>query len=634
MPNATVKAFFSSFRAKLILSIFPVVAGVTIVALLWTEWRFSAAYQRLFEDRFEHQIETVHLARDRRADALSSVLVEMANRPEVIAAMRRRDYGNVSMRLRPTLEVLGQERLQSEFASLPRFNNRPDSKGRPQRPPPILSYIALVKPDGEILNQKFKPGPDAFSSLSAPAEPDDNQAGGLRRRPGKMSWLGNREFDQVLKEQEVAYLIVEGDERRGEQVYEVFITPFRDPTDKQFLGALMFGLPLPGAPDRILYEQSKRSESGEIMSGTFVEGKLVSSTVPADQRSAVVAAITHSINHPGAASRETILKIGGIRHRLMYRVLNPDSPFPQAAQVNFYSLAAMDQEIAGLRRSALGLGFIALLVALLLVLVISRSLSGPIRKLVLATTEIERGNFGVRVPVTKDEVGHLASAFNDMAAGLALQEKYRNILHAVADRAVAERLLEDATALSGEVREVAMLFCDIRGFTTLTENMPPQDVVELLNEHMTALTKVAYEHGGIVDKFVGDLIMVLFGAPVSNGDDSLRAVRCAQEMLKVRRQLNATSRHSLEVGIGIATGSVVAGCMGSGQRLNYTVLGHRVNLASRLCSIAQAGEIVTDDMTVRPLNGNVCAEPLDAVHLKGFSQPVECYRITAPALTA
>ncbi|MDZ4287347.1 MAG: adenylate/guanylate cyclase domain-containing protein, partial [Prosthecobacter sp.] len=271
---------------------------------------------------------------------------------------------------------------------------------------------------------------------------------------------------------------------------------------------------------------------------------------------------------------------------------------------------------------------IVLLVALLLVMMISRSLSGPVSKLVRAAEEIERGNFEVRVPVTPDEVGQLASAFNDMAAGLALQDKYRSVLHAVADRAVAERLIEDATALSGEVRDVAMLFCDIRGFTALAEKMAPQDVVELLNEHMTALTKVAYEHGGIVDKFVGDLIMVLFGAPVSAGDDALRAVRCAQEMMQVRRKLNETSRHSLEIGIGIATGSVVAGCMGSGQRLTYTVLGHRVNLASRLCSIALAGEIVTDDVTARPLNGHMSAVALDPVHLKGFSEPVECYRIS------
>lgn len=179
------------------------------------------------------------------------------------------------------------------------------------------------------------------------------------------------------------------------------------------------------------------------------------------------------------------------------------------------------------------------------------------------------------------------------------------------------------------MRHVTMLFCDIRGFTALTENMPPAEVIELLNEHMTALTEVAYEHGGIVDKFVGDLIMVLFGAPVSTGEDAARAVQCALSMRQVRRSLNRTSKHSLEIGIGIATGPVVAGCMGSDQRLSYTVLGHRVNLASRLCSIAQAGEIVMDAETHAEARELIQAEPMPPMQLKGISEPVHPWRVVA-----
>jgi class 3 adenylate cyclase len=144
---------------------------------------------------------------------------------------------------------------------------------------------------------------------------------------------------------------------------------------------------------------------------------------------------------------------------------------------------------------------------------------------------------------------------------------------------------------------------------------------------MTILTEVAYAHGGIVDKFVGDLIMVLFGAPISTGQDTLNAVHCARAMILRRREMNATSRHPLEIGIGLASGSVVAGCMGSEQRLSYTVLGHRVNLASRLCSVAQAGEIIADAHTVAALSDAISAKALPVMQLKGFSEPVEPYRI-------
>jgi class 3 adenylate cyclase len=144
---------------------------------------------------------------------------------------------------------------------------------------------------------------------------------------------------------------------------------------------------------------------------------------------------------------------------------------------------------------------------------------------------------------------------------------------------------------------------------------------------MTALTRIAYEHGGVVDKFVGDLIMVLFGAPVSTGRDAEQAVACALAMLAERRRMNEGAAHPLEVGIGIATGDVVAGCMGSEQRQSYTVLGHRVNLASRLCSVAGLGEIMTDAETARDLPDHLPVTAAEPMRLKGLSEPVEAYRV-------
>ncbi|GEP42825.1 adenylate/guanylate cyclase domain-containing protein [Brevifollis gellanilyticus] len=643
----------STFRARLILSIFPIVAGVTTGVLLLSEWKFSATYQRLFEEQFEAQISAVTQAKNKRFEALSTVLDRMAQNKEVIKDMQDGDFYAAGGALRPLLESLAQERLQSEFAMLPvRLDARADHRSQSgprlenpltddvgrrrdlfQRPGPpgngpggggTSPFIELVNAKGDfVLNSKRSPGPGPRNLTPRPTETE-----AVSRKSTRIPWLGKGNFEDVLNGQQVGYLLVEAGERRGEQVREVFVTPVRDPETKQFLGAFAFGLPLPALADRVLYEQTRRSEFGEIMGGVYVEGKLVSSTVPDHVKPIVAAAVEQSMKRSDKDHREILMPIDGVQHRLIYRVLNPGSPFPQAAQVNFYSLAPLHGEIKDLRRSAIALGTLALAIALLWVTLASRGLSGPVRRLVDATQEIERGNYDVRVPVTKDEFGQVAHAFNDMAAGLALQEKYRSVLHTVADRTVADRLIENPGALRGELRQVTMLFCDIRGFTAITEKMPPHDVIELLNEHMTALTDVAYAHGGTVDKFVGDLIMVLFGAPEDTEDDTVRAVRCAQAMQLRRRELNASAKHPMETGIGLATGMVVAGCMGSDRRLNYTVLGHYVNLASRLCSIAQPGEIIADPATVQVLNGSITSHPLPVMQLKGFSEAVQPYRIT------
>lgn len=652
-----------SFRAKLILTMFPVVAGITIATLVLAEWKFMESYRRLFEEQFDSQISSYSSGKRKRTEALSKVLDKLARETELISAISKKDLAEANRLLRAELEHLTSDRILSEIpgANLPRPGNlqpqsppgRPSSgekekepKDRPKDHPlsrlPLsqLPYIALIDPEGNFLlspkkntpggRDNLPPGRDMLPpALPAALPRESSTSAEFRRRSGKLQWLGDRKLADVLKEQEIGYLRVEfGEDNRNEQVREVYITPVRDPKSGQFLGAILFGLPLQVLAEKVLYEQTKHSDLGEIMSGVWVEEGLVSTTIPKDEREIVAAHIADSIHHTHKTQRGMTVSIHGERHQIYYRVLNPGSPFPLAAQVNLYPLVAMDHELAELRRDVGALGVVSLLIALVAVLYISRGLSGPISEIVSGTHQIEHGNFDVRVPVRRDdELGRLASSFNEMAAGLALQEKYRSVLNAVADRSVAEQLISQRGTLGGEIRHVTMLFCDIRGFTALTENMPPADVIDLLNEHMTALTDVAYQHGGIVDKFVGDLIMVLFGAPQSTGEDAVRAVQCALNMLRVRRELNGVSKHSLEVGIGLATGSVVAGCMGSDQRLSYTVLGHRVNLASRLCSIAQAGEIIMDEETYEDSKALIEAAPMPPMQLKGFSEPVHPWRV-------
>ncbi|MBK8091721.1 MAG: adenylate/guanylate cyclase domain-containing protein [Verrucomicrobiaceae bacterium] len=635
--------WFTSFRAKLILTIFPVVAVVTTAALLLAERKFTAAYRQLFEEQFEQQIATLTLARTRRFEALSKVLLQMSEQPEVLAAVSKHDFKQLAQHLRPQLDQLASERMQSEMPKLgPKRDGAKgggsrsagargeDAKGRFSYPPGQAPFVAFIDEKGKFIATSQQRIPGALGLLGAGLSQDAN--GEVRRKGDKLPWLEDRRLEDVLQEQEVGYLKLEFTDRENretEQVREVFITPLREEKDGRFLGAFLFGLPLVSQLERMLYEQSRRSELGEIMSGIWVEDGLVSTTIPKEQRAEVAAQVAEAMADSRRARREMQVSIGGVRHEIFFRVLNPGSPFPIAAQVNLYPLSALDAEIRGLRGAVAALVALALLVALLAVLWISRNLSGPVTELSRAAREIEQGNFSVRVPVTRrDELGALAFSFNQMAAGLSLQEKYRSVLNAVADRTVAQQLIEQTGRLGGELRNVTMLFCDIRGFTALTEHMPPAEVIELLNDHMTALTEVAYAHEGIVDKFVGDLIMVLFGAPVSGGSDAARAVQCAQAMLEVRRAHNESAKHPIEVGIGIATGDVVAGCMGSDQRLSYTVLGHSVNLASRLCGIAGRGEIIMDDATYEQARSLVAAEPLEPVQLKGMQVKVQPWRVS------
>jgi class 3 adenylate cyclase len=611
---------FSTFRARLILSVFPIVVGITVGVILLSELRFSATYERLFDEKFENLIRGVTEAKNRRFEALAKKLEALASQEAVVAAMKAGEHGRAALLLRPQLEALAQERMQTEGTGPQAKPALPKAGIRAELRPGLSTavFIALLDAEGNFV---------LGARPRAPGTAQDAEEPEVRRRSLRMPWLGGQNFKDVLAQQQVGYLLVEAREHRSEQVREVFVTPVRDPAGSALLGAVVFGLPLPALAERTLYEQTRRGIFGEIMGGIYVEGQLVSSTVPEDQKAAVAHVVEEAMQTSFKPRRELLASIAGSQHRVIYRVLNPGSPFPMAAQVSLYSLAPLQAEIRELRRSAVAVGLAALSVALLLIMLVSRSLSGPVSALVAAAREIEQGRYETRVPETADELGKVARSFNEMAAGLALQEKYRSVLNAVADRTVAERLMENPGALGGELRQVTMLFCDIRGFTALTEKMPPHEVIEMLNEHMTALTEVAYAHGGTVDKFVGDLIMVLFGAPEGRPDDPLRAARCAMAMRARRREINRHARQPLEIGIGLATGTVVAGCMGSDRRLNYTVLGSQVNLAARLCSIAQAGEILADASTATALEGILPLVPMPAQHMKGFSAPVLAYKV-------
>jgi len=183
--------------------------------------------------------------------------------------------------------------------------------------------------------------------------------------------------------------------------------------------------------------------------------------------------------------------------------------------------------------------------------------------------------------------------------------------------------------LGGDKRPVVIMFTDIRGFTPMSEKMEPDDVAQLLREYFTEMVEIVFRHGGTLDKFIGDAIMALWGAPFSMEDDADKALAAAIEMQQALAELNKhweeSGKPHVNIGIGINFGEVFAGNVGSEQRLEYTVLGDAVNTASRLCSKAASGEIMISEPFYQRLKKAPEVEAREAIPLKGKSKPVANY---------
>ncbi len=259
----------------------------------------------------------------------------------------------------------------------------------------------------------------------------------------------------------------------------------------------------------------------------------------------------------------------------------------------------------------------------------------PLRTFLPTLDNIERGEYSLPVPVkSNDEIGILARNVNKMAAGLKEREFVKDTFSRYVPKVVVDRLLERKIRpkLEGEKRTVTIFFCDIRGFTRMTERLGAEEIVSLLNRYFTVMTDVAIAHEGMIDKFSGDEIMVVFGSPIAHDDDPARAVRMGlamQEKLKeLNEQLADEGRERIAIGTGIATGIAIAGNVGSEKRLNYSVIGDVVNLASRLTSQARAGEMIISPATYEIVKDKFICSTLGKVQVKGKAEPIEMYLVS------
>jgi adenylate cyclase len=237
---------------------------------------------------------------------------------------------------------------------------------------------------------------------------------------------------------------------------------------------------------------------------------------------------------------------------------------------------------------------------------------------------------GVR---TGDEIERLADGFNTMVDGLRERDKLRTTFGKYMTRTVMEHLMAGKVQLGGETLRVTVLFFDIRGFSSISERMDAQTLVSLLNEYFAEMVTIVMQHDGVVDKFIGDALMAVFGAPVSRSDDAERSVRAALRMRDALASLNEQVAERgfppVRAGIGIHTGEVVAGNIGSEARMEYTVIGDAVNVAARLETATKdmGVDILLSEDTRNELGGAVSARELGEIQVKGRQQPVRVFTV-------
>jgi adenylate cyclase len=271
---------------------------------------------------------------------------------------------------------------------------------------------------------------------------------------------------------------------------------------------------------------------------------------------------------------------------------------------------------------------VAFTVSLELTILLTKSILRPVDDLLEATEAVKRGDLDARVPVVSgDEMGALAGSFNEMMEGLSERERLRTAFGSYVDPEVAERVLEEGELLEGEEREVTVMFVDVCDFTARAERSTARETVAFLNEFFDVVVPCVVEHGGHANKFLGDGVLAVFGAPERMPDHADRAIRAAQAIAAaVAERFGGEVR----IGIGISSGPVVAGSVGGGGRLEFSVIGDAVNVAARVQAITrETGDVVLFTEATRRLTKmrESGEEARGEAELRGIAEPVALYTV-------
>jgi adenylate cyclase len=295
------------------------------------------------------------------------------------------------------------------------------------------------------------------------------------------------------------------------------------------------------------------------------------------------------------------------------------------------SIDFIEEMIRKEKESVILITLLIILLGVIIAVMMGFRYSIPLSKLMLATREISSGNYHHKVILKRnDELGNLAAAFNEMNDKLWKNSLMQESFGKYVGTEILEMIMANpqSTWLKGHRNEATVLFADIRGFTPYSESKEPEQVVAMLNTYFEIATNAILEYGGYVDKFVGDAVLGVFGVPVYRKNHVERAAKAA---LQLQRKLQEESKRGNKlyaaVGVGIDTGIIVSGNIGSQVKMEYTVIGNCVNTASRLSGLAKPGEIIISKNVCSAIGDIVTFEKLPLQKIKGKTQPVEVFKV-------
>lgn len=290
------------------------------------------------------------------------------------------------------------------------------------------------------------------------------------------------------------------------------------------------------------------------------------------------------------------------------------------------------------KRNAFFIAGMFLSAALFIIFLFSMSLTSPIETLAELIGIVSKGNFDVKASsqinsLFRDEVGELAQAFDNMTEGLKERDKVKTLFSKFHGSSVTDDLMKGDIGVGGQSKDVVIFFSDIRGFTAFSEKRSPEEVVDMLNEYFAVMVGIINRYHGVVDKFIGDAIMAVWGAPKGSDRDCHNAARACLEMRKSLEELNRKrierGQPPINIGMGLHAGRAISGTIGSDERMEYTVIGNTVNTGSRIEASTKAfgADLLISDTVLERIKDDFKVEYAGAAEVKGRSEALKLYKV-------